>query len=56
MEPMVLELDGNTEIGAHVKSNISFIWLDREQSQIDIVSSEKSLFPSYEHNILWVTI
>ena len=44
-------LDGNSEIGAHVRRN----WLDREQLQIGFFCSEMAYFPSNVRNMFWVT-
>ena len=50
IQGLVLILDVNSEIGAHVRAiyviwSVQVIWLDREQSQIWLSLSRKDLFP-----------
>ena len=52
VQSLVLISDGNSEIGAHVRSNLCSLvclrhLLDREQSKIGNYSSEKTFFPTY---------
>ena len=54
---MFLILDGNTEIGAHVWSDLSFLicvrYLSRSRTDTNLMlsSSEKNHFPSYVRNL-----
>ena len=57
----VLILDGNSEIGAHERSNlrymISFMHLIRSGAVTNrIFQSEKIYYPSYVRNMFWVMI
>ena len=59
---MVPILDGNSEICAHVRSNLCYLiclrhfFLYREQSQIGFICVEKTYFLSCMRNMFWVTM
>ena len=58
---MVLVLDGNSEIGAHVWSDLDYLICLRlvyieGRHKPDLVLSEKTYFPSYVRSMLWVTL
>ena len=53
--PMVLILDGNSEIGAHVKSNLSYLFcirhlIKRKELTNPTIISDKTYFPSCVRN------
>ena len=58
---MVLLLDGNSEICAHVRGNLCYLICFRHLIRAKSVTnriffSEKTYFPSCVRNIIWVTI